>query len=95
MDFEDLSFEWDDRKNTINEGKHGISFPQAALIWDGDYIQGPAKKVNGEERFFVTGKLDDIFITVVCTMRGKNTRLISARRARHEERTEYHKNFPE
>lgn len=44
MDFEDLSFEWDDRKNTLNEGKHGISFPQAALIWDGDYIQGPAKK---------------------------------------------------
>jgi len=94
MDSDDL-FEWDDRKSSSNEAKHGISFSLAALIWDGDYIHGKANTVDGEERFIITGKLDDVFITVVFTMRGENKRLISARRARRGERKEYYKYFTE
>lgn len=94
MEYDD-TFEWDDRKSSLNEEKHGICFSLAALIWDEDFIHGKAKTVDGEDRFIITGKLDDVFITVVFTMRGKNKRLISARRARRGERKEYYKHFPE
>tara|TARA_Y100000590_G_scaffold427915_1_gene538650 strand:- start:216 stop:377 length:162 start_codon:yes stop_codon:yes gene_type:complete len=44
---------------------------------------------NNEDQVVVIGKVNDVVIVVVYTMRNKNIRLISARMARQIERKEY------
>ena len=29
-----MDFEWDDNKNDANKRKHGVSFEDAATVWD-------------------------------------------------------------
>lgn len=33
-----MKFEWDEAKNAINIGKHGVDFETAALIFDGPVL---------------------------------------------------------
>ena len=89
---EEMEFEWDDRKNAANERKHGISFEDAKAVF-----QDPARVgwVNSdpddvEERFIVVGQSGWKIMSVVYTMRGNITRLISARKASRREQREYH-----
>ena len=49
----------------------------------------------GEIRFAAIGIVEDVELYVVYTMRGDVTRIISARRARKDERQEYHHTFGE
>jgi uncharacterized DUF497 family protein len=46
---------------------------------------------HGEERVLAIGQCEDVIITIVCTWRGKRRRLISARKARRNERENYNK----
>lgn len=50
---EDLKFEWDENKNTINKRKHGISFEEAKTVfYDDDAILfDDPEHSQGEERF--------------------------------------------
>jgi uncharacterized protein len=49
----------------------------------------PAMYAGGEKRFLAVGLLEGRCVTVVYTIRGEAIRIISFRRARHEERQEY------
>ena len=83
-----VSFEWDERKNLLNFGKHGIDFDDASEIFYGPIIFRQSDR-NNEERWIAIGSLEDRLITVVFTRRKDVIRIISARRARKNEEREY------
>lgn len=82
-------FEWDDAKNALNIEKHGIDFEDAVGIWEGPVLVGSSPR-GGEDRWIAVGMMAGIEIAVVYTERGTVRRLISARRARTNERRAYH-----
>ena len=87
----DTSFEWDENKRLANIDKHGIDFADAVKIFDGFITKKQDTRADyGEERFIAVGLLNGIEIAVIHTIRGDKTRIISARRARREERAVYY-----
>ncbi len=84
-----LTFEYDINKSNINKEKHGIDFEDAKkLFYDTNAIMYPSKYIN-EERFYVTGLINNKFYTSIITFRGENIRIISTRRARKKEIEQY------
>ena len=81
-------FEWDETKRIDTIKKHGIDFFDAAEIFITDYLQLEARS-EIEQRSIAVGMIDGIAIAVVFTMRGDTIRIITARRARKDEREYY------
>ena len=86
-----MPFEWDEKKNSGNVRKHGISFEQAARIFDGPVLTWTDDREDyGEVRQVSIGKLGGIaIVAVVHTDRRGVTRIISARAASRAERRFY------
>ena len=84
-----MLFQWDLNKNEINIKKHRIEFRDARKIFFDFHIIIPSKQERGEKRELAIGLLAGREITVVYTWRGNEIRLISARRARKDEREIY------
>lgn len=82
-------FEWDDVKFAANIAKHGIDFTDAIGIFSG-FIRETQSVNSDEVRFKATGYCEGILLTVIYTWRGRRRRIISARRAKRNERKEYH-----
>jgi len=88
-----MDFEWDEDKRLKNIEKHGIDFYDADIVFEGPLLVGSARTVEGETREQAVGMLDDIHVATVYTWRGSIVRIISMRRARHEERRKYQESF--
>ncbi|MBI5814917.1 MAG: BrnT family toxin [Nitrospinae bacterium] len=86
-----MGFEWDENKNEKNRIKHGISFEDAALIFDHAVAERPVDWSGPEKRIQAFGEVQGIVITVIYTWRGPFRRLISARKAGKNERENYFK----
>ena len=86
-----MKLAWDPAKNAANIAKHGVSFEQAARIFDGPVLTGTDDRVyHGEMREISIGLLDGIAaLVVVHADRGEITQIISARRALKHERRLY------
>ncbi len=84
-----MRFEWDEAKDEANLTKHGVDFVRARLLFDGRPVVTSPSPFQGEERWLITGFLDDRCYTVIWTLRGEAIRLISARRARDAEERRY------
>lgn len=89
-----LQFEWDDKKNQNNIKKHGISFEEAASVFEDDesLIIADDEHSNDEERFILIGFSFKTNLLVVChCYREKDSiiRIISARKADSKERQKY------
>jgi uncharacterized DUF497 family protein len=83
-------FEWDHKKNAQNLAKHGISFEEAATIWEGPVVTGEDGAHDSEPREISFGLIGaTIVVCVVHTIRNGKTRIISARRATGKERREF------
>lgn len=81
-----LLFEYDEKKSRINQGKHGINFEDAQLLWDdSDLVEIPANQSVDEIRFLVIGRINQKHWTAIITYRDENIRIISVRRSRIEE----------
>lgn len=87
-----MKFEWDTKKAVANEKKHSASFHEASSIFgdpfaltfdDPDYSVGEARYLT-----FWISNLHRLLV-VVHTLRGKITRIISARIATRQERKIY------
>ena len=87
---EKVVVEWDVNKEKVNILKHGLSFETAALVFaDKNRVEiYDLKHSLYEYRYIVIGMVNKL-ITVVCTERCKNIRIISARPATAEERRKY------
>ena len=90
FELQDLQFEWDAEKYTVNLRKHGVKFEEAAeVFFDPENRFGDAS-VDDEFREYVVGySLSKRILLVVFVERSVRMRIISARRATAQERKEY------
>jgi uncharacterized DUF497 family protein len=95
MDDDELQFCWDDSKGTSNLEKHDVSFEAAAYVFDDPMkLERDDVFAEGEYRSIVTGRVDDMLLTVVYSMPEDNLcRIISARPATARERNDYEQNL--
>ena len=85
-----MEFEFDPGKSESNREKHGIDFKVAQSLWDDEsHIIIPARSTT-EARYALIGKCQRSIWTCIFTLRGKNLRIISVRKARDEEKGRYH-----
>jgi uncharacterized DUF497 family protein len=89
----DISFEWDDEKNKLNQKKHGISFETARFVFnDPGKVILPDLLHSSEEEQWITIRMVNKILFVVYTEQGKSIKLISARSATKAEKELYHEN---
>jgi uncharacterized DUF497 family protein len=88
-----MEFEWDPGKNEANIRKHGIDFEDAIGIFAGPILTRRSDR-EGEERWVAIGAVEGREVAMVYTIRGAALRIISARRARRNERRDYRQAHP-
>ncbi|MBZ0122813.1 MAG: BrnT family toxin [Roseovarius sp.] len=81
-------YEWDESKRFAALDKHGLDFLDAAEIFANDHLVLPARS-EVEQRKIAIGYLNGVAIAVVFTVRKEAIRIITARRARRNEREAY------
>ena len=81
--------EWNEKKAASNRRKHGIDFDDAIEIFFGTSLLRRSDR-NTEERWLAIGETESRVVTVVFTWRGDALRIISARRARKNEKRAYY-----
>jgi len=89
-----MKFEWDEKKNQANHRKHGIWFEEAQTVWtDSSSVEFfDPEHSFGEDRFIRIGytRRSNLLVVVFCERDHDNViRLISARKATKNERTQY------
>lgn len=89
-----MIFEWDDEKEKLNIRKHGIDFSTAARVFSDENRLELYDEAHSEieERYITIGAIGDVMyiVFVVYTERKDAIRLISARKATHQERSLYY-----
>ena len=87
-----MEFEWDDAKAALNLARHRIDFLDAIEVFvDPFRLELEDNRAEyGELRLKTVGMVNGIVTVVVFTLRGKRTRIISARKAEPYERRAYH-----
>jgi len=87
-----ITFEWDPRKDSANQRKHGVGFAEAITVF-GDplsiTILDPNYAINEERLAIIEMSSKQSLLVVVHTVRGERIRLISARSATKYERRNY------
>ena len=88
-----MTFEWDEDKNRANMRKHGLDFAEAEEMFRGVLVAEPDMREDyGEKRWRGIGTIRGRTAVVIFAERAPQTvRIISLRRAHHEEREEYEK----
>lgn len=84
-----MKFEFDERKSQSNKKKHGIDFTEAQEPWDDPELLEVPLKSEDEPRTLFVGLISGKHWSAIITPRGENTRIISVRRSRTEERELY------
>jgi len=84
-----LVFEFDEKKSLSNLEKHGIDFVNAQKLWDDPDLLEIPLKTQDEPRFLVIGTIDSMCWSAIITYRNQQTRIISVRRSRNEEKRLY------
>lgn len=84
-----MKFEFDERKSQSNKKKHGIDFTEAQELWDDPELLEVPLKSEDEPRTLFVGLISGKHWSAISTPRGENTRIISVRRSRTEERELY------
>lgn len=89
-----LRFDWDERKASVNQSKHGVSFEEARTVFFDErarLIDDPDHSED-EERFILLGLSSTLRLLVVChcyRSEGNVIRIISARKATVSESKSY------
>ena len=86
-----MQYEWDENKRRINLEKHGEDFADVVLLdWTSAIIQQDDRQDYGEVRYNAFLLRDDgRLMSLTFTLRGKNLRIISYRKANSRERKKY------
>ena len=86
-----MTFEWDGAKNRANIRRHGFDFAEAEQMFRGFLLVRPDTREDyGEERWIGIGMIQGRFAFAAFAEPSPDTiRVISLRRADHEERKEY------
>jgi uncharacterized DUF497 family protein len=86
-------FGWDPSKREKILHEREIDFDDARFAFDGPIIVRRSDR-KSEVRYMVFGFLDDVEVVIICTLRDDLCWIISARRARRDERKKYHSRLP-
>lgn len=75
-----VTFEWDERKNELNEIKNSISFETAQYAFSDErrIIAKDLDHSDREKRFYCFGKVNDGIVTVRFTYRNNKIRIFGA-----------------
>jgi len=86
-----MTFEWDETKNRANVRKHGFDFTEAEEMFRGALLVRPDTREDyGERRWIGIGMVQGRVAFVAFAERPNDTiRIVSLRKADHEERKEY------
>jgi len=87
-----MQFEWDPSKAASNLRKHGVSFDEAATVFEDDLsLTGHDPDHSGSETRLITFGISSVgrLLVVSHTARGNRIRIISARPATRPERKLY------
>jgi uncharacterized DUF497 family protein len=95
----ELVFEWDGRKASQNQRKHGVSFDEArtAFLDENARLMRDPEHSDDEDRFVLLGLSTRARLLVVCHCYRKGDdviRIISARKADKSERGQYAEFMP-
>jgi uncharacterized DUF497 family protein len=90
----DLNFEWDKSKATINLKKHGVSFEEAKSVFSDERAKLIADPDHSEDedRFILLGYSSSMRLLIVCHCYRTDEsiiRIISARKASRHEAASY------
>ena len=88
-----MEFEWDEHRCRANIAKHGIDFEDTVLVFDEPVLELRSDR-GEEERRVAIRVLKGREIAVVYTLCDGPCRIISARRARENERRAYRAAYP-
>ena len=83
------TFQWDEDKRQEVLERRGIDFLDAIRMFAGPVLTVPSAR-RGEPRWLAVGLVDGIEMTVIYTVRAGACRIITARRARRNERQNYY-----
>ena len=83
-----MIFEWDEAKRQSTLDKHGLDFVDAVEVLAAPHLLLQARS-DIEERQIAIGMIGEIHVAVIFTMRDETCRIITARRARRDERERY------
>ncbi len=86
-----MEFEWDPAKDAANLEKHGIRFNDAVVVFADPFclVEDSTRPEHGERRSKAIGDVMGRIIAGIFTERSGNRRIISARKARRDERARY------
>jgi len=86
-----MKFEWDEAKNRANIRKHGFDFEWAQQMFHGPlFVRPDIREEYGEERWIGLGMIGGrVAVVTFVELSPGNIRIISFRKANHEERKEY------
>jgi uncharacterized DUF497 family protein len=90
-----INFEWDKDKAAANKKKHGVTFEEAATVFNDPLaaIFDDELHSKEEQREIIVGhSAEERFLLVCFTERAGAVRIISARRATKRERKDYEEN---
>jgi uncharacterized DUF497 family protein len=86
-----MRFQWDERKRRANRAKHGIDFDRAKRVFQAQIVEREDERRDyGEKRVVAYGEVNGVVLCVIYTWRDGVRRIISARRARRDERKDYY-----
>ena len=88
------TFQWDEDKRQEVLERRGIDFLDAVRIFAGPVLTVPSTR-RRESRWLAVGLVDGIEMTVIYTVRDGGCRVITARRARRNERQNYYQYITE
>ena len=91
---EDLKFDWDKSKASLNKKKHGVSFEEAVTVfYDDDALEfHDPDHSESEDRFIMVGlsfKTKILVVSHCLRQSGSLIRIISARKATKQESERY------
>jgi uncharacterized protein len=88
---ETQKFNWDPAKREANLQKHGLDFFDVVAVFnDSQHLNEDATRPeHGERQTKAIGRVGALMVCVIYTDRGEIRRIISARRARRDERERY------
>jgi uncharacterized DUF497 family protein len=89
-----IRFEWDPKKSASNKRKHGVSFEEASSVFSDEnaLLLSDSEHSDAEDRFVLLGISASLRVLVVChcyRQSEQEIRIISARKATRNERTQY------
>ena len=85
-----MRYEWNEHKRDANFEKHGVDFNEVENFeWDSAIETIDDRKDYGEQRWVAVGRIISRIYVLIYTIRNKNIRVISLRKANTRERSYY------